>query len=105
MAGEAERSVENGERPDPRDSPPVSFWLTAKAWWGDAVRDAGSVRRNWAMLLGVTLAFVLCIWSVGGAVALIVGSVHVAALASAGVGVASALTAVGVRMHRRRPRG
>jgi|ERR1700761_2105346 hypothetical protein len=82
------------------------FWPTAKAWWDDATRDSGSVKRNLAMLSGVTLAAMLCIWSIGGAMALIVGSVHAWSLAGAGVGVASVLAGVGTRLHRkRRPSG
>lgn len=84
--------------------PPGSLLLTAKAWWDSATRDSGSVKRNLAMLGGVTLAAVVCIWSVGGAIALIVGSVHVWSLTGAGVGAGSVLAVAVTRLHRRRRR-
>jgi hypothetical protein len=54
------------------------------------------------MLGGVTLAAMLCIWSLGGVLAIIVGSVHVWSMAGAGAGVASVLAALGIRLHRKR---
>lgn len=87
-----------------RDPPQGGFWVTAGAWWDSATRDSGSVKRNLAMLGGVTLAAVVCIWSVGGAIALIVGSVHVWSLTGAGVGAGSVLTVAVTRLHRRRRR-
>ena len=91
----------------PKENPgggPASggFWVTAKAWWDGATRDSVSVKRNLAMLGGVTLAAMLCIWSLGGALAIIVGSVHVWSMAGAGAGVASVLAALGIRLHRKR---
>jgi hypothetical protein len=52
--------------------PPAGFWVTAKAW------------------------------SLGGVLAIIVGSVHVWSMAGAGAGVASVLAALGIRLHRKR---
>jgi membrane protein implicated in regulation of membrane protease activity len=54
------------------------------------------------MLGGVTLAAILCIWSLGGVLAIIVGSVHLWSMAGVGAGVASVLAALGIRRHRRR---
>ena|ERR1700722_8053773 len=92
------KSTENpGEGPAPG-----GFWVTAKAWWDGATRDSASVKRNLAMLGGVTLAAMLCIWSLGGVLAIIVGSVHVWSMAGAGAGAASVLAALGIRLHRKR---
>ena len=55
--------------------------------------------RDWG---GVTLAAMLCIWSVGGVLAIVVGSVHVWSMAGVSAGAASVLTALGVRLHRKR---
>ena len=46
---------------------PGGFWVTAKAWWDGATTDSASVKRNLAMLGGVTLAAMLCIWSLRSA--------------------------------------
>lgn len=83
-------------------SSPGGFWVTAQAWWERATRDSASVKRNLAMLGGVTLAAILCIWSLGGVLAIIVGSVHLWSMAGVGAGVASVLAALGIRRHRRR---
>lgn len=60
----------------------------------------------WAALPGhagrLTLATILCIWSVGGALTIVVGSVHVWSMAGAGAGLASVLAALGIRLHRKR---
>ena len=80
---------------------PGGFWVTAKAWWEGATRDSASVKRNLAMLGGVTLAAILCIWSLGGVLAIILGSVHVWSMAGTGAGVASLLAALGIRQHRK----
>lgn len=104
MAEQPKRSVENGKRVDVGSSPPEGFWVIAKSWWDGATMDSGSVKLNLAMLFGVTLAAMLCIWSVGGAIALIIGSVHVWSLAGTGVGVASALMAAGIQLRRKRPK-
>jgi hypothetical protein len=87
-----------------RQAPPQAFWATARDWWAGATTDSGSVKRNLAMLAGVTAAVLLCIWSVGGVLAIIVGSVHVWSLAGAGAGVsvASATATVWNRKRRRR---
>jgi hypothetical protein len=54
------------------------------------------------VLGGVTLAAILCIWSLGGVLAIIVGSVHVWSMADVGAGVASVLAELGIRRHRKR---
>jgi hypothetical protein len=56
------------------------------------------------MLFSVTLAGMLCIWSVGGAIALIIGNVHVWSLTGTGVGVASVLMTAGIQRRRKRPK-
>jgi heme A synthase len=76
--------------------------VTAQAWWERATRDSASVKRNLAVLGGVTLAAILCIWSLGGVLAIIVGSVHVWSMADVGAGVASVLAELGIRRHRKR---
>ena len=93
--------LKSTENPD-QGLAPGGFWVTANAWWDGATRDSASVKRNLAMLGGVTLAAMLCIWSLGGVLAIIVGSVHVWSMAGAGAGVASVLAALGIRLHRRR---
>jgi hypothetical protein len=100
MAEELESTENSGGGPAPE-----SFWVTARAWWDVATRDSGSVKRNLAMLGGVTVAVILCIWSLGGAIALIVGSVHVWSLAGTGVGAASVLSVAGIQWRRKRPKG
>ena len=76
------------------------FWKR----WDSATRDSGSVKRNLAVLFGVTLAAMLCIGAVGGAVALVLGSVHAWPVAGTGVGLASVLTALGIRLRRGHPK-
>jgi hypothetical protein len=56
MEEQIKRSLENRRRIDFGGSPPEGFWVAAKDWWRDAVTDSGSVKRNLAMLFGVTLA-------------------------------------------------
>jgi hypothetical protein len=102
MEEQTKRGLENGKRIDVSGPPPDGFWVVAKAWWSDAVTDSNSVKRNLAMLFGVTLAAMLCIGSMGGAIALVIGSVHVWSLAGTGVSVATVLAAVGVRRRKRR---
>jgi hypothetical protein len=102
MEEQIRRSMENGRRIDANGCPPRGFWVVALAWWRLAVKDSSSVKRNLAMLFGVTLAVMLCIGSVGGAVALIIGSVHAWSVAGTGVSVASVLTAVGLQRRRKR---
>ena len=60
------------------------------------------MKRNLAMLGGITLAAMLFIGSLGGVLAIIVGSVRVWSMAGAGAGAASVLTALGIRLHRKR---
>jgi hypothetical protein len=104
MAEKLKRMKNGDDSADSGGSPPDGFWVTAKSWWDGATRDSGSVKRNLAMLFGVTLAAMLCIWSVGGAIALIIGSVHVWSLAGTGVGAASVLMTAGIRLRRKRPK-
>jgi hypothetical protein len=102
MEEQIKRSMENGKRIDGDGRPPGGFWVVALAWWRIAVKDSGSVKRNLAMLFGVTLAVMLCIGSVGGAAALIIGSVRAWSVAGTGAGVATVLTAVGLQRRRKR---
>ena len=81
-------------------SHPGGFWER----WDRATKDSGSVKRNLAMLFGVMLALVLCIGAVGGAAALILGSVHAWPVAGTGIGLASVLTVASVQLRRKRPK-
>jgi hypothetical protein len=56
------------------------------------------------MLFGVALVVVMCILSLGGAIALIVGATHAWPVAGMGAGLASVLAAVGIRLQRKRSR-
>ena len=97
---------------NPEGGSSEGFWVTAKAWWEGATKDDGSVERNLAFLKGFRWAVILWIWSIGGAVAIVVlvvvvvggHSGHAWSTVGVGAGVVSVLAALGIRLHRRRRR-